>query len=229
MCSCRWIFLHIHMYSVTVNIKHTWYSIALHSIVTEIMRMEQLCVRWYFIRTLYHHVCGLWAIINSTIKPSYCNEQDYQGSKILLLPFHNYGQKCPWGFDILWKKCWIYFLPRKTQKPLARVAFFAQLPSCWAKINQYIKVTIPFILNIPPHRSSCRGEEPIKNIGGRMGQETVRISRLSAGCWLLENITPITVGWCWDWGWGGDCVVLILIWPLHATSHPDPNWNVYSS
>ena len=28
MCSCRWIFL--HMYSVTVNIKHTWHSIALH-------------------------------------------------------------------------------------------------------------------------------------------------------------------------------------------------------
>ena len=134
-------------------------------------------------------------IIVRTIKPSHCNEQDYQGSKILLLPFYNYGQKCPWGFDILWKKCWIYFLPRKTQKPLAKVAFFAQLPSCWAKINQYIKVTIPFILNIPPHRSSCRGEEPIKNIGGRMGQvrETVRISRLSAGCWLLENITPHSV------------------------------------
>ena len=148
-----------------------WCRILDTGIVTEIMRMEHLCVRWYFIRTLYHHVCGLWAIINSTIKPSYCNEQDYQGSKILLLPFHNYGQKCPWGFDILWKKCWIYFLPRKTQKPLARVIFFAQLPSCWAKINQYIKVTIPFILNIPPHRSSCRGEEPIKNIGGRMGQD----------------------------------------------------------
>ena len=34
-----------------------------------------------------------------------------------------------------------------------------------------------------------------------MGQvrETVRISRLSAGCWLLENITPITAGCCWDW------------------------------